>query len=83
MVIDCTTTARRDRIKSKLWDAYWLKKLWKYRNTTCIVIIENDTNKEKGHFRRAKALVKECSNKYKMVDYILTINQFDEILGEL
>jgi hypothetical protein len=92
LLVDVTTTARTDRIKGKLWDAYSAKRLiqsqvkgetgGKVKVLSCIVVQETE-GKEKEAFERAKEYIEKCSKPLDAVDLLLSVEEFVELLRTL
>jgi hypothetical protein len=93
LLIDATTTARTDRIKGKLWDAYNAKRLirsqvkdeggGKVKKVLSCIVVQKTEGEEKEAFERAKKYIEECSKPLDAVDLLLSVEEFVELLRAL
>jgi hypothetical protein len=93
LLIDATTTARTDRIKGKLWDAYNAKRLirdqvkdeksGKVKKVLSCIVVQKIEGKEKKAFERAKKYIEKCSKPLDAVDLLLSVEEFVELLRAL
>ena len=83
-IIDCTTTARSDRLKQKQFDAHGVKLILKSKSVEFFVVIKNIEGRETNHFSRAKKRIEEWKNgKINYIDEIVSFEEFKRFFRNL
>ena len=82
IIIDVTTTARTDREKGKLWDAFWSKKVLLLarceKRVEALTIVGDPcgNQRERENYMNLKAYIEKCSKPYGAVDEVMTVSEF-------
>lgn len=90
VLVDATTTARTDRFKGKLWDAYFTKKILtqqarprKKISVSSYIVVQKTDGKERNAFLRGKKYVQRCSKPFGAADDVLSVEEFLRMLINL
>jgi len=87
IVVDATTTARTDREKGKLWDAYWAKQILRKRypekTVEAITVVQKTSGRERRNFEEIKKYIEKCGRPKCSVDHAMDVEEFVRYLYRL